>query len=110
MSLAGMKLPIAGGFYNRALPYAVIRRGIRQVNKLGEPAVIYVHPWELDTGQVYDQVTLRERISHYHGRRSLEKKLRQLLSEFPFGTLQELQSQMAASGASKPEGSMVTST
>lgn len=110
MSFAGMKLPIAGGFYNRALPYSVIRHGIRQVNKAGEPAVVYVHPWELDTGQKYDQVTFRERITHYYGRRGLEKKLGQLLSEFPFGTLRELQAQMATPGASRAEESMVIST
>ena len=77
---------------------------------MGEPAIIYVHPWELDTGQVYDQVTVRERITHYYGRRSLENKLRQLLSEFPFGTLRELQSQMAMSDERRPEESTVIST
>lgn len=90
MTFAGKKWPIAGGFYNRALPYAIIRRGIQQVNQQGEPAIIYIHPWELDTGQVYDQVTFRERITHYHGRRGLEKKLVQLFSDFQFGTLQDL--------------------
>lgn len=97
MSVAGKKWPIAGGFYNRALPYALIRHGIRQVNEQGEPAVIYIHPWELDTGQTYDQVTFRERITHYHGRRGLEKKLVQLLTDFQFGTLQDLLAQMEPS-------------
>jgi polysaccharide deacetylase family protein (PEP-CTERM system associated) len=110
MCFATMKWPIAGGFYNRALPYSVIRRGIHQVNKLGEPAVVYVHPWELDTGQDHDQVTFRERITHYYGRRGLEKKLRQLLSEFPFGPLRELQSQIATASDNRPEESMVVST
>ena len=110
MSFAGVKWPMAGGFYNRAMPYAVIRHTVRQVNNLGEPAVIYVHPWELDTGQVYGQVTSRERITHYYGRRGLEKKLRRLLSEFRFGTLQELYSDMATSGASMPRETRVIST
>ena len=110
MSIAGIKWPIAGGFYNRAMPYAMIRHGIRQTNKQGEPAIIYVHPWELDTEQVYSQVTVRERITHYHGRRRLQKKLRQLLSEFQFGTLQELMLQMAASGEYQPDELTVIST
>lgn len=109
LSFAGKKWPIAGGFYNRALPYAVIRHGIRQVNEQGEPAVIYIHPWELDTGQTYDQVTFRERITHYHGRRGLEKKLVQLLTDFQFGTLQDLLAQMKPSLEQRADTMVLTS-
>ncbi len=97
LTFAGKKWPIAGGFYNRALPYAVVKHGIRQVNDLGQPAIIYIHPWELDTGQTYNQVTLRERVTHYHGRRGLEKKIRRLLADFRFGPLQDLLTEMAHS-------------
>jgi polysaccharide deacetylase family protein (PEP-CTERM system associated) len=99
---AGRKWPIAGGFYNRALPYAVIRRGIQQVNGEGQPAIIYVHPWELDSGQRYDQVTLRERITHYYGRGGLEKKTRRLLSEFRFGSLQDVMMASKFAGKKHP--------
>ena len=109
MSFAGKKWPIAGGFYNRALPYAVIRHGIRQVNEQGEPAVIYIHPWELDTEQNYNQVTFRERITHYHGRRGLEKKLIQLLNDFRFGTLQELLALMEPALEQQAETPVLTS-
>jgi hypothetical protein len=51
---------------------------------------MYVHPWELDLGQTYRQVTPRERVTHYHGRRGLEAKLRRLLTEFRFGPLRSL--------------------
>ncbi len=109
MSFAGKKWPIAGGFYNRALPYAVIRHGIRQVNEQGEPAVIYIHPWELDTGQSYDQVTFRERITHYHGRRGLEKKLVQLLTDFKFGTVRDLLAQIEPN-LKNPANSLVSTS
>lgn len=87
MRAAGRNWPIAGGFYNRLLPYALVRHGIRQVNAEGQSAVLYIHPWELDTGQRYGQVTLRERITHYHGRRGLEKKLHRLFADFRFEPL-----------------------
>jgi polysaccharide deacetylase family protein (PEP-CTERM system associated) len=109
LSFAGKKWPIAGGFYNRALPYAVIRHGIHQVNEQGEPAVIYIHPWELDTGQTYDQVTFRERITHYHGRRGLEKKIVQLLTDFHFGTLQDLLAQIEPSLEQRADTMVLTS-
>ncbi len=94
MRFAGRKWPIAGGFYNRALPYSVTRHGIRQVNDQGKPAIIYIHPWELDTEQNYKKVTFRERITHYHGRASLKQKLYKLFADFQFGTIEELLLQM----------------
>lgn len=86
----GLTWPIAGGFYGRALPYAIIRRGIRQINQQGQPAVMYVHPWELDTEQQYNSVTLRERVTHYHGRETVARKLRHLFSDFTFTSLRDL--------------------
>lgn len=87
---AGRKWPVAGGFYTRALPYELISRGIRQVNQLNQPAILYIHPWELDTGQTYSQVTFRERITHYHGRSGLRAKLEKLFSEFRFAPIADL--------------------
>ena len=98
MLFAGRKWPVAGGFYNRALPYRIIKHGIQQVNEQGEPAIIYIHPWELDTGQNYKQVTFRERITHYHGRAGLEQKLHKLFADFAFGSIQELMQQMETNG------------
>ena len=86
----GVNLPIAGGFYVRALPYFVIRQGIRQLNAGGQPAIMYIHPWELDTEQRYSLVTLRERLTHYYGRGSLERKLRRLLTDFEFTAMNDL--------------------
>lgn len=86
----GINWPIGGGFYVRALPYVVIRQGIRQLNRQGHPAVMYMHPWELDTGQRYGKVTLRERVTHYYGRRGLERKLRRMLTDFRFEPLRDV--------------------
>jgi polysaccharide deacetylase family protein (PEP-CTERM system associated) len=86
----GINWPIAGGFYLRALPYAFIRWAIKRLNGQGQPAIMYLHPWELDTGQTYKQVTWREQITHYHGRRQLEQKLHRLFSDFRFGPLRDL--------------------
>ncbi|MFW6082578.1 MAG: XrtA system polysaccharide deacetylase, partial [Chloroflexota bacterium] len=86
--------PIAGGFYVRTLPYSIIRWGIRSLNRQGQPAIMYVHPWELDLDQPMRAASLRERITHYSGRRSLESKLRQLLQEFEFGPLREMVDQV----------------
>jgi polysaccharide deacetylase family protein (PEP-CTERM system associated) len=88
--LGGINWPIAGGFYLRTLPYGFVRWGISRLNRQGQPAIMYMHPWELDLGQHYNQVTPRERITHYHGRRRLEGKLRRLFTDFRFGPLSSL--------------------
>ena len=88
--LGGINWPIAGGFYLRAWPYAFIRWGISRLNRQGQPGIIYVHPWELDLGQGYDQVTRRERVTHYYGRRRMEGKLHRLFTDFHFCPLRTL--------------------
>lgn len=87
---AGRTWPISGGFYVRALPYAVTKWALKRLQRASEPAILYIHPWELDLGQHYNQVTPRERITHYHGRRGLAAKLHQLLTDFRFGSMRDL--------------------
>lgn len=88
--IIGINWPVGGGFYVRTLPYQLIRAGIRHLNQEGQPAVMYVHPWELDLEQRYYQVTFRERITHYHGRTSLQNKLCRLIQDFDFAPLDKL--------------------
>jgi polysaccharide deacetylase family protein (PEP-CTERM system associated) len=88
--LLGVTWPISGGFYVRTLPYPVVRWAIKRLNRQGVPAIMYLHPWELDIEQPMRAATLRERITHYHGRRSLEAKLRRLFQDFEFGPLSDL--------------------
>lgn len=95
-------LPIAGGFYLRAMPVAWIAWGIRQLNEQGHPAILYLHPWELDADHpVPSCVTLRERITHYTGLGTAEAKWRQLLRHFrfaPLGTLMDSVGETAVVG------------
>jgi polysaccharide deacetylase family protein (PEP-CTERM system associated) len=85
--VGGRNVPFAGGFYMRTLPYPLIRWAMRRVNREGLPAILYLHPWELDLEQPRPRVTARERLTHYHGRGTLRSKLERLLSEFSFGPL-----------------------
>lgn len=85
-----MTWPIAGGFYGRALPYAVFQACIQSLNKQGHPAIIYFHPWEFDVEQRFKKVTFRERITHYYGRASLAAKFKRLLNDFEFAPLANL--------------------
>jgi len=85
------RLPIAGGGYLRLLPAALIRHGISGINRLDrEPAVLYLHPWEIDPKQPRVSVGFRSRFRHYHNLHKTEAKLRYLLDRLRFGTMAQV--------------------
>lgn len=88
--LGGVSVPVAGGVYNRFWPYPFIRWAIAKLNRQGIPAIIYIHPWELDLEQPRISVNLRERVTHYGMRKTIARKLHQLLSSFRFAPLREV--------------------
>ncbi len=102
VEVGGRRWPVAGGFYVRALPYPLIRWAMRRLQRAGEPAILYVHPWELDVEQRYSQVTPRERVTHYWGRAGLAAKLERLFDEFSFTTLRALVSELEQSAQPQP--------
>ena len=77
-------LSFTGGFYLRFFPYCLIKRAIQGINGEGEPAVVYLHPWELDPDHPRLNLPLRVKLTHYHNLTSTEKKLRALLQDFEF--------------------------
>jgi len=74
-------MPIAGGFFLRFFPYVLVSHAIRKINKLGHPAICYLHPSELDPEQPRVP-TLKW--YHYYRLYCTEKKFRRLLSEYKF--------------------------
>jgi polysaccharide deacetylase family protein (PEP-CTERM system associated) len=82
-----LTFPVAGGVYNRLLPYPLIHWATQHINREGFPAVLYLHPWELDLRQPRIPVNPRERVTHFAGRTTLAKKLRRLCKEFEFAPL-----------------------
>lgn len=87
--------PLGGGAYLRILPYWYTRWGIRYLNELeGQPACVYLHPWELDSKQPRINGTLTARLRHYLGLHGLESKVRRLLRDFQFCPLGSLVEQV----------------
>lgn len=84
-------LPLAGGAYFRLLPYAFFRWGMRKLNREGRPAVLYLHPWEIDPEQ--PRIAARGKrgySSHYWNLRATERKLSRLLQDFSFAPMREV--------------------
>ena len=81
--------PLGGGAYLRVLPYRYMSWGMRWVNRNeGYPAVIYIHPWELDPDQPRIKTAGKRGFStHYLGLQQTEKKLKRLFRDFRFAPL-----------------------
>lgn len=80
----GTNLPAAGGGYLRLFPLRLIQAAIREAERRGAPATLYIHPWELDSEQPRLTVPWTTRIRHYSGLGRTADRLRELLSEFRF--------------------------
>jgi polysaccharide deacetylase family protein (PEP-CTERM system associated) len=86
-----VNLPIGGGGYFRILPYRWTQWGIARVNRQeGRPAVFYLHPWEIDAAQPRLPASRLSRFRHYRNLRKTEARLRRLLTDFRFDTMDAL--------------------
>ena len=89
----GRTVPTGGGGYFRLLPYSVIKRSVRQVNEAGYPVTIYMHPYEYDPIEFAElgyPVPWKQRLHQGLGRRGFPRKIDSLLSDFPFGSMQQI--------------------
>lgn len=85
VELLGRNWPVAGGGYFRLYPLGVTRAALRHMNeRLERPAVVYLHPWEIDPDQPRLPGTWLNRWRHYVNIDSTESKLTTLLREFDF--------------------------
>ncbi len=82
--LAGRNMGYSGGFYFRLFPGLFIAYAIRRANRRGRPAVVYLHPRELDPGERRLTLPAKEAFIHYHGIGGARAKLVSLLQKFTF--------------------------
>jgi len=88
-------LPAASGGYLRLLPLQLSTLAVAQLNKDGHPAVVNVHPWELDPDQPRVAGGHLGGFTHYANLHRTRGRLEVLLSRFRFGTMRET---LAAAG------------
>jgi polysaccharide deacetylase family protein (PEP-CTERM system associated) len=88
-SLLGFRVPVAGGFFLRLFPTYLLKRAIRKVNRLGFPAVTYVHNWELDPETPRLRLGAYASFVTYHNLGETRRKLRRILGLFPFTSFRD---------------------
>jgi polysaccharide deacetylase family protein (PEP-CTERM system associated) len=92
---AGINLPAAGGAYFRLFPLGVLQAALRECEDRGVPGTFYIHPWELDAAQPRLEVRWTTKIRHYGGLARTVPRLRRILSEFRFDSIEQTLPTMA---------------
>lgn len=87
--VGGIRIPFAGGFYLRLLPSWFVTAALNNVNRQ-RPGMVYLHPWETDSGQPRRSKPMFARLTHYYNLKTTAKKLAKLLAGFRFAPLGEL--------------------
>jgi polysaccharide deacetylase family protein (PEP-CTERM system associated) len=82
--IGGVNLPFGGGGYLRLYPMSLTKHFFRRLLRSDRPAVVYIHPWEIDREHPRGAMPVLKRIRHYVGIRGMEEKIRDLLRSFPF--------------------------
>lgn len=88
--LFGSNIPVAGGGYFRLLPYKITSWAIHHLNTTErQPAMVYLHPWELDPWQPRISASWLSRFRHYQNLESTESKCCRLLDDFLWAPMEE---------------------
>ncbi|VAW64756.1 FIG004655: Polysaccharide deacetylase [hydrothermal vent metagenome] len=86
-----LTLPIAGGGYFRLYPYLISKLGLKSINNKNNPFMFYIHPWEIDHEQpVMNGLSGFSKFRHYNNLDKCESRLRKLLADFEFNTMQHV--------------------
>lgn len=85
----GQVMPMGWGWGLRMTAPARVRRAIEQANAAGRPAVITVHPWEIDPQPPAVRLPLRLRFAHYFRLDGFRERLKEVMEHPGFGTLSE---------------------
>jgi polysaccharide deacetylase family protein (PEP-CTERM system associated) len=81
--ILGHNIPLGGGGYFRLFPYWLTKLGIHKLNQEGYPAMVYLHPWELDPHcPRVDHADARTRFRQYTNLSKTESRLKKLLKDF----------------------------
>lgn len=87
-----VNIPVGGGGYLRLFPYWFTRWSLRLINSEGFPAIVYLHPYELDVlefKKIKCKTPFSLRISQSINRKTVGRKIRLLFEEFSFVSIKE---------------------
>ena len=84
MNIFKFRLGYSGGGYFRLLPYSLIKKQIQKTNRDNHPALVYLHPREIDPHQPRLNMSWKKSFKYYVNIKHTEEKLKKLLKDFEF--------------------------
>lgn len=87
--MGGFHVPFGGGGYFRLYPLFLTEYFLRRLIRNGRPAVVYVHPWEIDRQHPRIAMPVLRRTRHYAGIMGMKEKLQCLLRSYRFARMDE---------------------
>ena len=83
-------LPLGGGAYFRLIPLPLFTLGIKSILQKEDAYILYLHPWELDSGQPrVREASTNFKFRHYSNLSKTQGRLKRLIKNFKncsFGT------------------------
>lgn len=86
-----LNFPIGGGGYWRILPVNLLIRALKNINQQKRPAVVYMHPYEIDAKELkyYEGISYSVKLLQGLGRRGFISKLQTILKYFTFTSIKD---------------------
>jgi len=91
--ILGLNIAYSGGGYLRLFPYTFIKWTLKKNNRKGVPAIVYLHPREIDPEQPRMRMPIRRRFKCYVNLRGTERKINCMLRDFKFTKMIDLVAQ-----------------
>lgn len=85
IELLGKRVPFGGGGYFRLYPLLLTKIFLSKLNKQGQPAMFYIHPYEV--GPIIPRISglsAYRKFRHYYHCRNGDKRLKKILQAFTF--------------------------
>ena len=89
--LGQKNMPCGGGGFFRFYPYTLSKWAFRYINNGNQSAIFYCHPWEIDPDQPRQHgLNLKTRFRHYLNLNKMEQRIRYLLTDFHWDTMENV--------------------
>jgi polysaccharide deacetylase family protein (PEP-CTERM system associated) len=99
LSVFGRRFPFGGGGYFRLYPLFLTKRCVAAVNRVGQPCMFYIHPYE--AGPIIPKlphISPYRRFRHYYNCHNGARRLKELLRTFRFASAIDVLSQRGLLG------------
>ena len=89
LKIMGKRVGFSGGFYLRLFPIRFILYNVRRMNQAGKPAIVYVHPTEIDAGKPRIPLSCVNSFIQYYNTKNTEQKLIEIVGRLTFSTISD---------------------